>query len=151
MREKPPNIARSLLLVHFFHIHSKTSACGACRALPPKHRRWQMRRSRDGAAVGDWQGSPATADKAGHRKKACETSSSLSFKFLHVIEELPSPFLALQWSSSPFAPVSSRCHPLQYPKCTRFCLFQAFPGAFFSFSLFFTQGSRTAFVHFVSC
>ena len=31
--------------------------------------------------------------------------------------------------------VSNRSHPLQHPKRTRFRLFRAFPGAFFSFSL----------------
>ena len=32
-------------------------------------------------------------------------------------------------------PVLNRSHPLQHPKRTRFCLFGAFPGAFFSFLL----------------
>ena len=34
-----------------------------------------------------------------------------------------------------FLSVSNRSHPLQHPKRTRFRLFRAFPGAFFSFSL----------------
>ena len=37
---------------------------------------------------------------------------------------------------SPASSASNRCYSLQHPKRTRFRLFRAFPGAFFSFSLF---------------
>ena len=74
----------------------EASARGACRASPPKRRLWRMQRGGDGAAVGDWQGGPAAADRAGHRKRACEASSSPSLHFLHAMEE--SPFLPLLYS-----------------------------------------------------
>ena len=40
--------------------------------------------------------------------------------------------------SLPFAPVPNRFQPLQHPKRTRFCLFQAFSGAFLCFPPFWT-------------
>ena len=40
--------------------------------------------------------------------------------------------------SHPFSPVLNRSHPLQHPKRTRFCLFQAFSGAFLCFPPFWT-------------
>ena len=45
--------------------------------------------------VGDWQGGPAAADRAGHRKRACEASSSPSLHFRHVMMETTSPFRPL--------------------------------------------------------
>ena len=78
----------------------EASARGACRASPPKRRLWRMQRGGDGAAVGDWQGGPAAADRAGHRKRACEASSSPSLHFRHAMEEFP-PFSSLSWVFSP--------------------------------------------------
>ena len=69
----------------------QASARGACRASPPKRRLWRMQRGGDGAAVGDWQGGPAAADRAGYRKRACEASSSPSLHFRHAMVETASP------------------------------------------------------------
>ena len=107
----------------------------ACRASPPKRRLWRMQRGGDGAAVGDWQGGPAVADRAGHRKRACEASSSPSLHLHQAMAELPSLSLLYSELSHPASSASNRCYPLQHPKRTRFRLFRAFPGAFFSFSL----------------
>ena len=68
----------SACLSFFVVTGGEASARGACRASPPKRRLWRMQRGGDGAAVGDWQGGPAAADRAGHRKRACEASSSPS-------------------------------------------------------------------------
>ena len=119
----------------------EASARGACRASPPKRRLWRMQRGGDGAAVGDWQGGPAAADRAGYRKRACEASSSPSFHFRHVMEDLPS--LPLLYSSLSHPPPT-----LQHPERTRFRLFRAFPGAFSRFPLFWTcKISRPVFVY----
>ena len=114
----------------------QASARGACRASPPKRRLWRMQRGGDGAAVGDWQGGPAAADRAGYRKRACEASSSPSFHFRHVMEDLPSLPLLYSSLSHPPSSVFTRPQPLQHPKRTRVRLFLAESGAFFSFSLF---------------
>ena len=106
----------------------------ACRASPPKRRLWRMQRGGDGAAVGDWQGGPAAADRAGHRKRACEASSSPSLHFPHVMEESPSLPLLYSSLSHPASSASNRCYPLQHPKRTRFRLFRPKPGAFRCFS-----------------
>ena len=89
----------------------EASARGACRASPPKRRLWRMQRGGDGAAVGDWQGGPAAADRAGHRKRACEASSSPSLHFRHAMEEFP-PFSSLSWV---FSPGFIRLQPLLPP------------------------------------
>ena len=63
------------------------------------------------------------------------------------VQVRPSIF-AMLWRSSPLfqvylgfshqaSSVSNRCYPLQHPERTRFRPFWPFPGAFFSFSLFF--------------
>ena len=91
------NSATAFAVALFFVMAvGETEARGACRASPPKRRLWRMQRGGDGAAVGDWQGGPAAADRAGHRKRACEASSSPSLHFLHAMEE--SPFLPLLYS-----------------------------------------------------
>ena len=132
----------SVCLSLFFRSNwGQASARGACRASPPKRRLWRMQRGGDGAAVGDWQGGPAAADRAGYRKRACEASSSPSFHFRHVMEDLPS--LPLLYSSLSHPPPT-----LQHPERTRFRLFRAFPGAFSRFPLFWTcKISRPVFVY----
>ena len=65
---------------------------------------------------------------------AGETSPSLHLH--HAMEELPSLSLLYSVLSHPFSPVLNRSHPLQHPKRTRFRLFRAESGAFFSFLLF---------------
>ena len=125
------NSATAFAVALFFVMAvGETEARGACRASPPKRRLWRMQRGGDGAAVGDWQGGPAAADRAGHRKRACEASSSPSLHFRHVMGELPSLSLLYSVLSHPTSPVLNLPHPLQHPKRTRFRLFLAFPGAF---------------------
>ena len=126
----------SACLSFFVVTGGEASARGACRASPPKRRLWRMQRGGDGAAVGDWQGGPAAADRAGYRKRACEASSSPSFHFRHVMEDLPSLPLIYSSLSHPPSSVLTRPQPLQHPKRTRVRLFLAESGAFFSFSLF---------------
>ena len=95
------NSATAFAVALFFVMAvGETEARGACRASPPKRRLWRMQRGGDGAAVGDWQGGPAAADRAGHRKRACEASSSPSLHFRHAMEEFP-PFSSLSWVFSP--------------------------------------------------
>ena len=125
----------SACLSFFVVTGGEASARGACRASPPKRRLWRMQRGGDGAAVGDWQGGPAAADRAGHRKRACEASSSPSLHFHHVMEEPSSLSPLYSVLSHPASSASNRCYPLQHPKRTRFRLFLAESGAFFSFSL----------------
>ena len=125
----------SAVLVFFVMVVGETEARGACRASPPKRRLWRMQRGGDGAAVGDWQGGPAAADRAGYRKRACEASSSPSFHFRHVMEDLPSLPLLYSSLSHPPSSVLTRPQPLQHPKRTRVHLFRAESGALFSFSL----------------
>ncbi len=120
----------SACLSFFVVTGGEASARGACRASPPKRRLWRMQRGGDGAAVGDWQGGPAVADRAGHRKRACEASSSPSLHFRHVMEELLPLFQVYLGFSHPPTSASNRCTPLQHPERTRFRLFLAFPGAF---------------------
>ena len=127
----------SACLSFFVVTGGEASARGACRASPPKRRLWRMQRGGDGAAVGDWQGGPAVADRAGHRKRACEASSSPSLHFRHVMEELLPLFQVYLGFSHPPTSASNRCYPLQHPKRTRFRLFLAESGAFSSFLLFF--------------
>ena len=136
------NSATAFAVALFFVMAvGETEARGACRASPPKRRLWRMQRGGDGAAVGDWQGGPAAADRAGYRKRACEASSSPSFHFRHVMEDLPS--LPLLYSSLSHPPPT-----LQHPERTRFRLFRAFPGAFSRFPLFWTcKISRPVFVY----
>ncbi len=124
----------SACLSFFVVTGGEASARGACRASPPKRRLWRMQRGGDGAAVGDWQGGPAAADRAGHRKRACEASSSPSLHFPHVMEESPSLPLLYSSLSHPASSASNRCYPLQHPKRTRFRLFRPKPGAFRCFS-----------------
>ena len=86
------NSATAFAVALFFVMAvGETEARGACRASPPKRRLWRMQRGGDGAAVGDWQGGPAAADRAGHRKRACEASSSPSFYYHHDFAETASP------------------------------------------------------------
>ena len=136
MERKHKNSATAFAVALFFVMAvGETEARGACRASPPKRRLWRMQRGGGGAAVGDWQGGPAAADRAGHRKRACEASSSPSLHFRHVMGELSPLSLLCSVLSHPASSASNRCYPLQHPKRTRFCLFSAFPGAFFSFLL----------------
>ena len=125
------NSATAFAVALFFVMAvGETEARGACRASPPKRRLWRMQRGGDGAAVGDWQGGPAAADRAGHRKRACEASSSPSLHFRHVMGELSPLSLLCSVLSHPASSASNRCYSLQHPKRTRFRLFLAFPGAF---------------------
>ena len=109
----------SACLSFFVVTGGEASARGACRASPPKRRLWRMQRGGDGAAVGDWQGGPAAADRAGHRKRACEASSSPSLHFRHAMEGFP-PFSSLSWVFSPGficlqpppSPPAPRTHPV---------------------------------------
>ena len=118
------NSATAFAVALFFVMAvGETEARGACRASPPKRRLWRMQRGGDGAAVGDWQGGPAAADRAGHRKRACEASSSPSLHFRHVMGELSPLSLLCSVLSHPASSVSNRCHPLQHPKRTRLRLF----------------------------
>ena len=133
------NSATAFAVALFFVMAvGETEARGACRASPPKRRLWRMQRGGDGAAVGDWQGGPAAADRAGHRKRACEASSSPSLHFRHVMGELSPLPLLCSVLSHPASSASNRCYPLQHPKRTRFCPFWAFPGAFSRFPPFWT-------------
>ena len=120
----------SACLSFFVVTGGEASARGARRASPPKRRLWRMQRGGDGAAVGDWQGGPAAADRAGHRKRACEASSSPSLHFHHVMEEPSSLSPLYSILSHPPSSVLIRPHPLQHPKRTRFRLFRPKPGAF---------------------
>ena len=137
----PAKIERqaSACLSFFVVTGGEASARGARRASPPKRRLWRMQRGGDGAAVGDWQGGPAAADRAGHRKRACEASSSPSLHFRHVMEDLPSLPLLYSVLSHPASSVPNRCHPLQHPKRTRFRLFLAESGAFRCFCPLLTR------------
>ena len=123
------NSATAFAVALFFVMAvGETEARGACRASPPKRRLWRMQRGGDGAAVGDWQGGPAAADRAGYRKRACEASSSPSFHFCHVMEELPSLSLLYSVLSHPTSPVLNLPHPLQHPEHTRFRPFWGWTG-----------------------
>ena len=113
----------SAVLVFFVMVVGETEARGACRASPPKRRLWRMQRGGDGAAVGDWQGGPAAADRAGHRKRACEASSSPSLHFRHVMEESPSLFQVQLGFYHPASSATNLPHPLPHPERTRFRLF----------------------------
>ena len=125
------NSATAFAVALFFVMAvGETEARGACRASPPKRRLWRMQRGGDGAAVGDWQGGPAAADRAGYRKRACEASSSPSFHFRHVMEDLPSLPLLYSSLSHPPSSVLTRPQPLQHPKRTRFRPFRTISGAF---------------------
>ena len=131
------NSATAFAVALFFVMAvGETEARGACRASPPKRRLWRMQRGGDGAAVGDWQGGPAVADRAGHRKRACEASSSPSLHFRHVMGELSPLSLLCSVLSHPASSATNRCYPLQHPERTRFRPFWPKSGAFFSFSLF---------------
>ena len=83
-----------------------------------------------------------------HSKTACrgfksfcpcqKTGENTEFSpvfFLHVLHGFGVHLGSDTGFSHPASSVSNRCHPLQHPKRTRFRLFRAFPGAFFSFSL----------------
>ena len=123
------NSATAFAVALFFVMAvGESEARGACRASPPKRRLRRMQRGGDGAAVGDWQGGPAAADRAGHRKRACEASSSPSLHFRHVMGELSPLSLLCSVLSHPASSASNRCYPLQHPERTRFRLFRAFPG-----------------------
>ena len=99
------NSATAFAVALFFVMAvGETEAREACRASPPKRRLWRMQRGGDGAAVGDWQGGPAAADRAGHRKRACEASSSPPLHFRHAMVETASP-------SQPFSGFLTRLHP----------------------------------------
>ena len=136
------NSATAFAVALFFVMAvGETEARGACRASPPKRRLWRMQRGGDGAAVGDWQGGPAAADRAGHRKRACEASSSPSLHFRHVMGELSPLSLLCSVLSHPASSASNRCYPLQHPQRTRFRLFLAESGA----SLFFCWFSGAKF------
>ena len=125
----------SACLSFFVVTGGEASARGACRASPPKRRLWRMQRGGDGAAVGDWQGGPAVADRAGHRKRACEASSSPSLHFRHVMEELPPPFSSLSWVFSsgfirhqPLLPSPApRTHPVSPFSAQTGCVSLFFP------------------------
>ena len=123
------NSATAFAVALFFVMAvGETEARGACRASPPKRRLWRMQRGGDGAAVGDWQGGPAAADRAGHRKRACEASSSPSLHFRHVMGELSPLSLLCSVLSHPASSASNRCYPLQHPKRTRFRPFWGWTG-----------------------
>ena len=125
------NSATAFAVALFFVMAvGETEARGACRASPPKRRLWRMQRGGDGAAVGDWQGGPAAADRAGHRKRACEASSSPSLHFRHVMGELSPLSLLCSVLSHPASSASNRCYPLQHPERTRFRPFRTISGAF---------------------
>ena len=143
------NSATAFAVALFFVMAvGETEARGACRASPPKRRLWRMQRGGDGAAVGDWQGGPAAADRAGHRKRACEASSSPSLHFRHVMGELSPLSLLCTVLSHPASSASNRWHSLQHPKRTRFRLFRPKPGAFRCFCPLLTRKIfRIFFVH----
>ncbi len=67
------------------------------------------------ASVGAGRSPPGSSTRGGRRDKSFCPIASLSH---------------------PFSPVLNRSHPLQHPKRTRFRLFLAESGAFFSFPLF---------------
>ena len=128
------NSATAFAVALFFVMAvGETEARGACRASPPKRRLWRMQRGGDGAAVGDWQGGPAAADRAGHRKRACEASSSPSLHFLHAMEE--SPFLPLLYSVLSH-PVSSAPTLSSTQNAPGFAFFWLFRVRFAVFALF---------------
>ena len=135
----------SACLSFFVVTGGEASARGACRASPPKRRLWRMQRGGDGAAVGDWQGGPAAADRAGHRKRACEASSSPSLHFRHAMEEFP-PFSSLSWV---FSPGFIRLQPLlpsPAPRTHPVSPFLAFSGCVFLFFVVFrAQNFRLGF------
>ena len=92
------------------------------------------------------QGAPhwgAPSTRAGRRDKSfcpCQkTGENTGFSpvfFLHVLCENGIHSGSDCWFLYLVLSVSNRSHPLQHQKHTRFRLFRAFPGAFFSFSLF---------------
>ena len=117
----------------------RSAACGGCRSMRKIAFAifLELAMPTPSQSVGDWQGGPAAADRAGYRKRACEASSSPSFHFRHVMEDLPSLPLLYSSLSHPPSSVLTRSHPLQHPKRTRFCLFWPNPGAFSLFFPFF--------------
>ena len=68
--------------------------------------------------------------------KTCENTGFSPVFFLHVLCENGIHSGSDCWFLYLVLSVSNRSHPLQHQKHTRFRLFRAFPGAFFSFSLF---------------
>ena len=116
----------------------------ACRASPPKRRLWRMQRGGDGAAVSDWQGGPAAADRAGQPQEGLRSKfkSVPSFSPCHGGDCLPLPTLFLFFSPR-LHPSPNRCHPPPAPRNApgfalfgrfrvRFSLFPCFSGAKFS-------------------
>ena len=77
--------------------------------------------------VGDWQGDPAAADRAGHRKRACEASSSPSLHFRYVMGESPSLSLLYSGLSHPASSVPNRPIPSRTQNAPD-SAFSAFPG-----------------------
>ena len=121
------NSATAFAVALFFVMAvGETEARGACRASPPKRRLWRMQRGGDGAAVGDWQGGPAAADRAGHRKRACEASSSPSLHFRYVMGESPSLSLLYSGLSHPASSVPNRPIPSRAQNAPGFALFGLF-------------------------
>ena len=84
----------------------------------------------------------AAPEPAGETKSFCpchKTGENTGFSpvfFLHVLCENGIHSGSDCWFLYLVLSVSNRSHPLQHQKHTRFRLFRAFPGAFFSFSLF---------------
>ena len=84
---------------------------------------------------------PAPTEAAAETKSFCpchktgRNSGFLPVFFLHVLHGFGVHLGSDTGFSHPASSVSNRCHPLQHPKRTRFRLFRAVPGAFFSFSL----------------
>ena len=96
-------------------------------------------------------------EPAGETKSFCpchKTGENTGFSpvfFFHVLHGFVVHFGSDTGFSHPVLPVLNCSHPLQHPKRTRFRPFWPFPGAFFSFSLFF--GCKIfvlVFVHFVA-
>ena len=76
--------------------------------------------------VGGWQGDPAAADRAGHRKRACEASSSPSLHFRYVMGESPSLSLLYSGLSHPASSVPNRPIPSRAQNAPGFALFGLF-------------------------
>ena len=144
LRQEPGNTGSSLLLAALPHIHSKTACRGFKSFCPCQKDQHCIRsaglfrngsgRSRGARSVARGAGRrwrPSSADRAGRRDRVW-----------------PKCYSFFRRCSHPLPPVLTRSHPLPHPKRTRFCLFQAFSGAFLSFSPFWTcKIFGLAFVH----
>ena len=86
--------------------------------------------------VGDWQGGPAAADRAGHRKRACEASSSPPLHFRHAMVETASPSRLLPSFLTRLHPPPTAATPSSTQNAPGFAFFGLFRVRFFHFRCF---------------